>query len=132
MPKVLVIDDDESFRAYLSTLLTRNGYEVRSLRNGRALVATIEAERFDAIITDLFMAEPDGIEVLRNVRQFAPSVPVICLTGRGSANPMDDVCKRAMLMLGAAAVLMKPVDGEVLLDMLRDARERRRREGPSS
>jgi DNA-binding NtrC family response regulator len=132
LPKILVIDDDESYRAYLSALLARNGYEVCSLRNGRALAETITAEPFDAVITDLFMPDIDGIEILRTVRQVAPSVPVICLTGRGPATLAHDVCKRAMLMLGAAAVLMKPIDGEVLLDALSDARERRRRAGAIS
>jgi CheY-like chemotaxis protein len=125
MPKVLVIDDDESFRAYLTTLLARNDYEVRSLSSGRALAETIAAEPFDVIVTDLFMPEVDGIEILRTVRQLAPGVPVIGLTGRGSSTAVHDVCMRAMLMLGAVAVLLKPIEGEVLLDALREARERR-------
>ena len=129
MPRVLVIDDDESYSAVLTTLLTRGGYEVRALRNGRALASVIAAEPFDAIITGVYMPEIDGIEVLRSVKRLAPTVPVIAVAGGRFSGGMDESVHRAMTVLGATAVLTKPVDGESLLSVLRDALDRSRPKG---
>jgi two-component system response regulator HydG len=123
MPRVLVIDDDESYSAVLTTLLTRGGYEVRALRNGRALASAIAAEPFDAIITGVYMPEIDGIEVLRSVKR------LIAVAGGRFSGGMDESVHRAMTVLGAAAVLTKPVDGESLLSVLRDALDPSRPKG---
>jgi len=126
MARVLVIDDDEAYSVFLTTLLVRGGHEVFSLRNGRFLARLIAAEPFDAIITDLYMPETDGIEVLRCVKKLAPSAVVIAVTGgavTGGARAAraDDCVHRLMSVLGAAAVLTKPIDGDALLDILRAA-----------
>jgi CheY-like chemotaxis protein len=91
---------------------------VRGLPTGKALHTTIAAERFDAVITDLYMPSVDGIEVVRAVKQAMPDLPVIGITGSGGSG---DACSRAMLMLGAAVVLTKPIDATALFDALRHA-----------
>lgn len=129
MARVLVIDDDEAYSVFLTTLLVRGGHEVFSLRDGRFLARLLAAEPFDAIITDLYMPEIDGIEVLRCAKKLAPSAVVIAVTGgaaggaaRGAyAARADDSTHRLMSLLGAAAVLTKPINGEALLDILRAA-----------
>ena len=125
MPKILVVDDDELCCAYLTALLTRSGYAASRLRNGRALAKTITGERFDAIITDLYMREIDGIEILRDVKRLAPSMPVIGISGGSFFGYRQEAISRAMTVLGASAVLDKPVDGEALLAALRRALEPR-------
>jgi len=57
MPSVLVIDVDDDYRGFLTTLLSRAGYEVHELVNGRDVGAFISVIAIDAIITDLLMPE---------------------------------------------------------------------------
>jgi CheY-like chemotaxis protein len=104
MPHILVIDDDASFRDYLATLLSRAGHTVRALSNGKALPRVLAAERFDVVVTDLYMPEVDGIEILLLIRRLVPAMPVIGMTG-GYAPTL-----RAFAALGADAVLDKPLD----------------------
>jgi CheY-like chemotaxis protein len=112
---VLVIDDDEDYLEYLVVLLTRGGYSAHALRHGRKLAETLRAQPFHAVITDLYMPDVDGIEVLLTIRQLAPALPVIGITG--SSDPSN----RAMVALGANAVLSKPVDAADLLAALQQA-----------
>jgi DNA-binding NtrC family response regulator len=119
MPCVLVIDDNEGCRAYLNALLSRSGYDVHELPNGRSIEAFLAAIPVDAIITDLFMPGADGLETIRSVRRVAPSVPIIGVTG--AAWHVDDCYIRAMTILGAAAVLLKPLDGDAVLSALERA-----------
>jgi two-component system chemotaxis response regulator CheY len=119
MPKILVIDDDKMFRLYLTTLLERAGYEVHALGNSSAAEMTIEAERFDAVVTDLYMPHFDGIEIVRTIKRATPGVPVIGVSGSplGSRDP----CTKAMSVLGADAMLTKPLDSAAFLTILRSA-----------
>lgn len=100
------------------TLLSRRGYEVRGLPSGRALDKVLSTERFDAVVTDLYMPGVDGLEVVHAIKQVTPSMPVIGITGGGAG---DSVCSRAMVMFGAAVVLTKPLDPAALFDALERA-----------
>ena len=118
MPNLLVIDDDEDYREYLTILLSRRGYRVRGLPTGRALDNALSSERFDAVITDLYMPGIDGLEVVQAIKQVTPSLPVIGITGGGAG---DSICSRAMVMFGAAVVLTKPLDPAALFDAIKRA-----------
>ena len=119
MPRVLVIDDDQHFRHYLVALLERAGYEVLSLQDGQRASAVLETSTIDAIVTDLYMPNADGIEIVGMVRQRAPSVPVIGVSG-GPLRARDP-CIAAMKLLGAKTVLAKPLDAAAFLAVLREA-----------
>src|SRR5437764_194627 len=103
MPKILIAEDDDLVRQYLATLLERAGFEACAV-DGRAARRLVTAENhgFDVVITDLYMPEVDGIELLMALRGKAPAVPVIGITGGAMA--ADDPCVVAMQRLGAAAV----------------------------
>jgi CheY-like chemotaxis protein len=116
MLSVLVIEDNEGCRAYLTTLLRRAGYRVHELPNGNGVDAVLSTTSVDAIITDLVMPDADGLETIRNVKRLAPAMPVIGITG--AAWGPDDCYIRAMTVLGAAAVLLKPLEGEAVLSAL--------------
>lgn len=119
MPRVLVVDDSECFRAYLAELLKRAGYEVHELPDGRCVEAFISVVPFDAVVTDLFMPGADGIETVRTVKRVAPDLPVIGVTGHVPTS--HDPCARAMTMFGAEAVLFKPLDAYAFLSILHQA-----------
>jgi CheY-like chemotaxis protein len=117
MPKILIAEDDDLVRQYLATLLERGGFEVCAV-DGRIALSLVKAERehFDAVITDLYMPDVDGIEIVMALRGKTRRVPVIGITAGGTA--ADDPCVVAMRRLGAAAVLQKPIDQHELFVVL--------------
>lgn len=119
MPMILLLDDDDLFRHYLTALLRRAGYDVRAFSNGSEVQRLIRAERFDAVITDLYMPHVDGIEIVCAVKRHSPSIPVIGISGgpMGSRDP----CRTAMTVLGADAMLTKPIDAPALFAILHRA-----------
>lgn len=124
MPKILVVDDDQFFRDYLTVLFRRAGFEVRALENGADVDAALAAEPFDAVTVDLYMPAVDGIETVKAVRRSRPTLPVVGITS--ACLGRNDPCVNAMTEVGADAVLCKPVVADELLAVLRDKVARHR------
>ena len=119
LPKILVVDDDEHFRAYVTVLLQRAGYEVRTLGDGRGVAALLDREPIDAIVTDLYMPFTDGIEIVCAVRRRRPDLPIIGITGGGAT--FTESCIEAMRVLGASNVVSKPLDVPAFLKIVQHA-----------
>lgn len=130
MPRVLAIDDDEDFRHYLVALLERAGYGVLSLQDSGRARGKLAVECVDAVVTDLYMPNADGIEIVGLVREAAPKVPVIGISGSGLL--ARDPCIEAMKALGAKAVMTKPLNVDAFLTVLRDAIHTARQGLPTS
>jgi DNA-binding NtrC family response regulator len=81
---ILIIDDEESMRRFLTVLLEKEGYRVVSTATGRAALALLDEESFDAAISDLRMPDMDGMQVLEKIKAKCPSLPVVILTAHGS------------------------------------------------
>lgn len=118
MPKILVVDDDQFFRDYLTILFRRAGFEVRTLPNGADVDAVLDAEPFDAVTVDLYMPAVDGIETVKAVRRSRPGLPVVGITS--ACLGRSDPCVGALTKFGADAVLCKPVVADELVALLRD------------
>lgn len=126
MPRILVIDDNAEFGRILQAHLTAHGHKVVTAKDGEQGLALIEQESFDIVLTDILMPQRDGIEVLRQVKQRWPGLPVIAVSGGGwiKAGDLLEMAER----LGADRVLQKPVRRDDLLaavdallkDVLRD------------
>lgn len=116
MPTILVIDDNDDFRVYLRTLLERQGYDVLSLEMARDLASLVRDNRIDAVITDLYMPQMDGLEVVTFFHRYDPQLPVFGVTG--SAGEGDTVCMKAMNTFGAREVFTKPLEAAKLLAAL--------------
>ncbi len=86
--RVLIADDQQEVRQLLARKLQERGKEVRAFASGVALVAHLDQEKAEVELAVLDMdfgpGEPDGIEVLRQLKQRRPELPVIILTGKGS------------------------------------------------
>ena|SRR5215472_5481815 len=119
MPKILVIDNDELFRQYLAALLRRAGYRTQAPASSGEMRSVLAAGDYDAVVTELYMPDIDGIEVVRVVKSQYPTVAVVAVTG-GSLGRADP-SQKAMLAFGAAAVLTKPIDPDSLLAVLHRA-----------
>lgn len=113
MPTVLLLEDNEAYRALITEVLGQAGFEVVAVPDGRR-VATILAERpVDLVISDLVMPERDGIETLTELHYSHPRLPVIAISGDVPIN--RDLYLRVAEKLGAARVLAKPFKMEDLI-----------------
>jgi two-component system response regulator MprA len=101
--RVLVVDDDSAVRRSLSTALGRDGYEVVAADGGQAALARLVAASVDAIVLDVAMPEPNGLEVCRRLRARGDRTPILMLTAR---DLVDD--RVAGLDAGADDYLVKP------------------------
>lgn len=114
MKKILLIDDDDSMRLLLERVLKRAGYEVTSCDDGRKGLKEIRrAGSFDLIVTDIVMPEVEGIDVILQVRQENPDIPVVAISGGGRNSPHTYL--QMAVKLGANVMLAKPFSNEELL-----------------
>jgi two-component system response regulator AtoC len=122
-PLVLVIDDDESVRTYLSDFLTSSGYGVETASGGAEGVARLRSgPEPEVVVLDVMMPEMDGIETLGRIREVA-DVPVLMLSAVGQAKMVVQAMR-----LGAVDYLTKPFeddDLELALQRVLDARRLR-------
>jgi CheY-like chemotaxis protein len=110
MTLILVIDDDQSVRSALRTLLESRGIDVLLAENGAIGIGYLETFAIDAVIVDIMMPDMDGLEVIRTLNQRAPRVPVIVVSGFLSG---DRYCTAPDFLrmaggLGATVCLRKP------------------------
>ena len=110
--RVLVVDDNEDNVKIMSLILLGKGFEVRTARDGKAALRSIEQERPDVVLLDIMMPDMDGIEVLDRIRANpqSASLPVILVTGKGQD---DDVL--AGYKYGADYYITKPFTARQLL-----------------
>lgn len=103
MAKILLAEDDESLRNFLTTALAKAGHGVVSFGQGDEAFERLKAERFDLLLTDIVMPAMDGIELARRAAELDPSLKILFITGFAAValNPTSDAPK-------AAKVLSKP------------------------
>jgi two-component system chemotaxis response regulator CheY len=110
---VVVIDDHPEHLDYLAMLLRRAGYVVAAFNAAQAALDYAAQSPVDLVITDVFMPDLDGIEVLMALRRSFPDLPVIAVSGVGPRS--EPLFLGAMQHLGASAAFAKPVDDAALL-----------------
>jgi two-component system NtrC family response regulator len=107
--RILLIDDDESFRQILEYNLKKEGYDVVSASGGKQGVKRLEAEPFGVVITDMKMPDMDGMEVLRRVKTKQPETIVIMITAHGSIEMAVEAMRE-----GAYDYITKPLNRDAL------------------
>jgi len=80
MPRLLIVEDEDSLRELYAEELEEEGYEILRAENGKAAVDLAKKESFDLIIMDIRMPEMDGIEALGKVISMNKKIPVIIYT----------------------------------------------------
>lgn len=117
MPRILVVDDNSDLRAYISNVLQRQGYQVRTAHDGEAALTMLETFLPNLVLTDLMMPGMSGLELLQQIRQdnrFS-SIPVVLLTAK-----VDDETRIEGVEQGADAYLGKPFNDRELLAEVRN------------
>src|SRR5262245_48314635 len=112
--RVLIVDDDEAVRRSLSHALRRDGYEVGEAADGLSALDRLSRVKHDAIVLDVLMPEPNGLEVCKRLRRRGDDTPILMLTAR---DLVDD--RVAGLDAGADDYLVKPFALEELRARLR-------------
>lgn len=114
---VYVVDDDLSFRAYLTTSLSAKGYEAAGIETGNELLAKLSRSGAPSIILlDVMLPDGDGIQIMAKIKEMGIMVPVIILSGIGQVNTVVEAMK-----LGALDFLMKPFSDEDLDEAMEKA-----------
>jgi two-component system cell cycle response regulator CpdR len=81
MAKILLAEDDESMRRFLSLALERAGHEVVAVGNGIEALEAVRGQSFDLLLADIVMPGMDGIELARHANDSAPDLRVMFITG---------------------------------------------------
>ncbi|MBD3367285.1 MAG: response regulator [Candidatus Eisenbacteria bacterium] len=119
--RILVVDDEDSIREYLSMMLEREGYVCDATKDGKKALKLQSKDAYDVVITDIQLPGMSGIDILEKLRDKDPSIPVIIITGHASQESAIEA-----LNLGAFYYLLKPVSNEELKQVVRNALEMRR------
>ncbi|MEA1085606.1 MAG: response regulator [Sphingomonas sp.] len=102
MIRILLAEDDQVMREYLTRALERAGYAVAAVDRGTAAIPLLESESFDLLLTDIVMPEMDGIELARRAAEMVPGLRVMFITGFAA------VTLKAGREMPNARVLSKP------------------------
>jgi putative nucleotidyltransferase with HDIG domain len=120
--RILVVDDEEPIREIISSMLSAAGYKTRQAASGMEALAILNSTgEFELMLSDLMMAELDGIALLERSKEKYPDMPVIMVTA-----VHDISVALAAIRNGAYDYLLKPFEREQLLAMVRRALEHRR------
>ncbi|MFZ5774749.1 MAG: response regulator transcription factor [Thermodesulfobacteriota bacterium] len=116
MATILVIDDEETIRSLLDTVLTGAGHTVLVASDGAAGLALCRRSQADLIITDIVMPDIDGLELITQIRQERPAATIVAMSGGGLVSPHDYL--QLARTLGAAAALAKPFSRRELMETI--------------
>lgn len=113
MTRILVVEDEESYRDPLTYQLTKEGFDVVAAASGAEALAAFARQPFDVVLLDLMLPEMSGVDVCRELRA-SSTVPIIMLTAKDS-----EVDKVVGLELGADDYVTKPYSFRELLARIR-------------
>jgi len=116
--RVLVVDDEPQITRVLKTVLSSQGYQVRTAAEGESALASFTEWHPELVITDLYMPRMDGVELCRRIRAVS-SVPIIVLSVKG-----EERAKVEALDSGADDYVTKPFGTDELLARVRAALRR--------
>jgi DNA-binding NtrC family response regulator len=114
VPRLLVVDDESQVREFLKDRLTEDGFDVQTASDGREALGVLTRERFDLVLTDLKMPGMDGWDLSEHMLVRYPHLPIVMLTGYGTAIEHQAQCR-------GIALLHKPVDAVDLTRTIRNA-----------
>ncbi len=112
---ILIIDDEANLRSSLAVVLKRAGFFVTAACGAQEAILYLQASNFDLVFLDSKMPGMDGIQLLPEILNLRPNMPVIILT----ANASLEVAIRTLSM-GACGYLLKPIDPEQIIERVNE------------
>ena len=114
-PRILVVDDDESIRKVLATILEEEGYAVDMAKNGREAIKKSKVKFYNMALIDIRLTDMDGTKLLTKIKDTMPKMRKIIITGYPSLQNAIEAVNR-----GADAYILKPFDMEKVLGTIKD------------
>lgn len=114
MSRVMIIDDELPIRRVLRRILEQAGHTVLDVPDGLQGLALWRKEPTNVVVTDIFMPEKDGIEVILEMNSFVPRPRIIAMSG-GEQSGLFDLISVALL-LGADRIILKPFNRRKFLE----------------
>ncbi len=109
MAKILIVDDEQSYRQLLSLVFEGDGHTIRTAKNGKEALELLNEDPADVVISDVRMPDMDGIALLREAREVLPDLGVVLMTAFATVDTARDA-----FILGADDFIQKPFDVEEL------------------
>jgi DNA-binding NtrC family response regulator len=114
--RVLIADDERGARLALEIPLRLSGYEVAAVGSGREAIEIGNQQHFDVVLTDVFMPDIGGLDVIREFRRLSPQTKVIAMTAQGSLEIAMEAISE-----GAVDFIAKPFDLEQVMAVVERA-----------
>jgi len=114
--KILLVDDEEDLTSTLVERLHIRGFEATAVQTGDEALRQIGNHHFDVVVLDIKLKGEDGVEVMKQIKQIRPDLPVILLTGHMSKEANEEGLKA-----GAIDYIIKPIHIDDLIVKLREA-----------
>src|SRR5258706_5735405 len=118
MERILIIDDNESLRYTLASVLEESGFEPSAVEDGHKALDAIKRNQYELVICDMKLPGMDGMQILKEIKKIREDLPVIMLTAFGDIKNAVEAMK-----YGAQDYLTKPFDNEDMIITIRKALE---------
>ena len=115
-PKVLVVDDEQVIANTLAMIINQSGFEARAVYSGEKAVETASTYQPDMLITDVIMADLNGIDAAIRIRALLPKIKILLFSGQAAT---ADLLEKARMQGYEFEILAKPVHPQDLLSKLR-------------
>ena len=119
MARILIIDDDDEYRAMVRKMLEKAGYnDIEEADKGSVGMKLFKQCPFDLVITDIIMPDKDGIEIIIELTRDYPGIKIIAMSGGGYIGP-ESYLEMAKY-LGVCRALTKPFNHSDLIDIVQE------------
>jgi len=119
--RIAIVDDDASVRKALARLLTASSFDTETYGSAHDFLTSLETGKPDCLVVDLHMPELTGFDLQRHLARAGIRIPIIVITAHNEPG-LRERCQSA----GAAAFLLKPLDGSTLIGVINAATNRQR------
>ncbi len=116
MDKVLIVDDEKNYPTILGEVIREDGFEPVAASSGLMALDILRNEPIDLVLTDVMMPGIDGIELLAQIKELNPTLPVMVMTAHGSVERAVEAMEK-----GAFTYILKPFDNDTLVAHIKKA-----------
>lgn len=118
MARILVIDDNASFREILKEMLERKNHQVITAADGDKGIQALKSNPVDLVITDIIMPVKNGVTTIQDIQKDFPAVKIIAMSGGGEVSKGETYLEAATFITHIKYVLEKPFSSELLFQTI--------------